>query len=80
MQIEIANPLPGGMSRTSPDRADSFIRRGLARMFHGKLQFNEIIQADRQEEYYLARIRAGMVFWNADKHPLSMHRPGEVRS
>lgn len=80
-KIEISNPLPNGMRYTSPERAASFCRRGMAEMYGGKLRFTLLNQVDRSEESEFARNRGGMLYWNgSDRDPCAMHRPGEVVS
>lgn len=68
------------MQYTSAERAEHFVRRGLADMIGGKLMFHNLTQCEREEEYYRARLRAGMTFWNGERGYLGMRRPGEVRS
>ena len=82
--VQIANPQPGGQTYTSTKRADQFIRRGIAVMINGRLNFvtsttSEIRQIRLREKQL--REAAGMCYWNgAVKEEWAMKRPGEVRS
>ncbi|MBN2118556.1 MAG: hypothetical protein JW730_18425 [Anaerolineales bacterium] len=65
--IEILNPLPGGLKRTSTDRAQSFVRRGLAVMEGAKLRFLDAVQRARSEEEEFQRNRGGIIYWNGTR-------------
>lgn len=74
-EIEIINPIPGGLKRTSRKRAGYFIERGLACMEGGKLRFFEFAQ---REDYRQCGARQ-VYFWNGSR-PGRAYSPGQVRS
>jgi len=65
--IQIANPLPGGQSCTSEQRAQDYCKRGVAFMRpDGKLQFSAGCQAnrERESEAEFRKHRGGVLYWN----------------
>ncbi len=74
-EIEIINPIPGGLRRTSQKRARCFIERGLACMEGEKLRFFEFAQ---REDYRQCGERQ-VYFWNGSRHGRT-YGPGQVRS
>jgi hypothetical protein len=75
MIVSIINPLAGGQSYTSLKSANDFVRRGRAIFENGQLRF--VSRTERKQREYIKNL----TFWNgADRNPLAMHRPGEVRS
>ena len=72
-----------GQIYTSPHRAESFVRRGLAEWKDNKqsIQFTIENQASRIFEQEFKKNRGDVVFWNGDsKDPCAMFKPGEIVS
>ena len=74
--ILIANPYPGGAQYTTVRKASEYIRLGRASInIAGELQFvhSHVVSMSEQAE-------ANALFWNGNRHPWLMHKPGEVVS
>ena len=80
-EVEILNPLPGGLRKTSLSRANNFVARGLAVMECHKLKFLSGGYGERNEQSEFDRNRGGVLFWNGEvRDRYAKHFPGEVRS
>jgi len=81
-EVEILNPLPGGLRKTSLSRANNFVARGLAVMENHKLQFLSGGHGERSEEGEFGHNRGGILFWNgamskyANGVDIAMYPPG----
>jgi hypothetical protein len=77
----IYNPRPGGQSYTSKERADNFVRRGIAIMDGAMLRFVRQIPEPIRPAPAMRDDEGPTAWWNGtDPDPCAMHRPGEVRS
>ncbi len=72
--IRITNPEQGGSSYTSMRKAADFVRRERAVVENGCLRFLHRDDLSRRES------EGNALFWNGNRHPWLMHKPGEVRS
>jgi hypothetical protein len=81
-RVEIVNPVFHGQRFCRKERADGFVRRGMARyLADGRLEFTLQNQIQREVEAEYRRNRPRGFHWNgSSRDPRATYKPGQVRS